>query len=321
MPRVLAEALHSGAAADAPWDAFTYGVSHPAAIRRLRASAFMMPGGGGDEKADEAAEGSIDDPPEQQLWPMPVPKSREPDPFGRLMSFLTGHKAKDQDDSFGKAAKELAPSTRDAHEDANKADDYAVEAQEAAEDAVRWDRGVVNAVNVADQAWDGAMYASRVNKQLDTTTKELERFEAKNLQSPTPCKGGKPCSKVRAEIEEFERRAMEMIGHGDKAWELKFPLKRMVRVFQEAGTMLQPEGGVRTKGSKPLLDFLSDKDHPPLFPPEDGPGMKDGAVEVPLRFPENPEPMVMEEYTPPDVQARMPPGSLPLDMSTLKGIA
>jgi len=298
MPR-LAELLQHGTAAGEAWDAHLLFSRYDAALRRSRASSSFL-----TTSFDGA---SIDDPPDQQIWPMPVEGLREKDPFNKVMGFLTGHKPK-VEEKFGKDAKELMPSVADAHEHANKADEYAVEAQEAAHEAVSWDRGIVRAVNVADEAWDGALYAKRVNTALEKAYDEMEALRRPRLA-------------LSKEISEFGRRVDGAISAGSgQAYQLNFPLKRLKKKMMTAGKMIEP---VRDNGVQPLLEVLQVEDHPNLFPPLDGPGMKDGAVEVPLHFQEwdQPDPMVLEDRTPPDVQALMPPGSLPLDMSNLKGIA
>jgi len=297
--------------------------------------------GGGDDKEDaddEAADGSIDDPPEQQIWPMPIPKIREKDPSQKIMRFLTGAKT-EREETWGKDKEELEPSVVQAHDHAQRADEYAVEAQEAAEDAVRWDKGIVRAVNTADEAWDGAVYAKRVNETLEKAAAELPSLSTprkdpktgrtipnaalerpKKFYFPECEKRMRP--KVCEEILEFGRRVDNVISSPGKVPQLNFPFERMEKIIVKAGEPIKPFQENEEAGPLHLLKFLEVKDHPNLYPPQNMPGiMKDGAVVVPLHFPDNPDPMVLEEHTPPDVQERMPPGSLPLDMSNLKGVA
>lgn len=291
MPRLLADLLYNGSLEE------HHVLGRPQRVHWSKASSFMI----GEDEA------SIDDSPDQELWPLPVPGMRKKDPFSEIESFLTGHPKKAEDETFGKEAKELEPSVRWSHEEANKADEYAVEAQEAAEDAVRWDRGIVRAVGVAEEAWDGAAYAKKVNSNLEQLSEDLDGVV-------------KDRSKISTEINELGEQVDRVINpkSGMHPGSCNPKIVSMDVDFETAGKHIRP---FQDKKLKPFMEFLEIKDHPPLFPPQDGPGMKDGHVEVPLHFPEDPDPQIMEEYTAPDVQARMPPGTLPLDMSSLKAVA
>lgn len=347
MPRLIEAVFHHGPDADTTWNWDFLGRpetlrTRPYEAHRLfLASSFaeiqMMKSLAPDGHEDDAdpdgvrnESGGIDDAPDQQVWPFPVPRARPEDPMGNLKKAVLGDDFLSSGNAeaapFGKGAKELEPSVRETHRRAGKADEYAAEAQEAAEDALKWDRGVVNAVNTADQAWDGALYAKHVDEKIDAVVKAMDKLVPPLPEPPSlKCKDADPYRMLRREcqishgIKQFELRMNDVINRGGNARELGTELQKMTKGIEEAAAPLKIDGEL-DKGTKELSKILQVNDHPPLFPLENGPGLKDGAVEVPLRFPENPVPMVMEDYTPPDVQARMPPGSSPLDLRSLKGV-
>lgn len=221
-----------------------------------------------------------------------------------VSEFLTGKKP-EEDEPFGADGEDLQPALEDVHDKAKTADEYAFEAQEAAQDAVSWDKGVVAAVNTADKAWDGALYAKKVDEALEKAGMELATLGDR--------------SKISNEIAEFDRRVSNSITDPGQATQLNFPLKRMKKVIIDAGKLIEP---ILEDSTRPLVKFLSAKDHPPLFPGDDAPGVReDGGMMVPFHAPDRPDPMVMEEMTPPDVQAKMSPGTLPLDLGNLKANA
>jgi len=261
----------------AHWDISLFGRPHVSA----RASSFLIPAIPGRSSTsfddDDPAEGGIDQPPDQQIYPLPMEGLREKDLFGKIQGLLTGHKAPPVVDTFGKDAKELDPSIKDTHEHANKADEYAAEAQEAAEEAISWDRGIVQNVNVADEAWDGAMYAKKVEKALAKAVKDVDAI----APSRPP---------IAREIGLLGKRLERVIDRPGQIFELNGPLNSVSSAVLRAGRVLDP---IRKNSVKPLLKFLEDEDHPNLFPPESGPGMKDGHVDVPLHFPDQPDPMLM----------------------------
>lgn len=314
MPRFLAEALYPEPTADLHWDTrlfarhqagrhflstgFTEEISlhagllgkHRKMCHRLLPSSFDG--------------GAIDDPPDQQLWPLPVPDMRKKDPLADLNKALTGQEP-EPEEPFGADGEDLEPSVKDAHDQAKSADEYAGEAQEAAEEAVSWDHGVVSSVTTAEKAWKGALFAKKVDEALEKAELELAALGDR--------------SKISDEIKEFHRRAENVIAEPEKAYTLNFPLKRMKHAVNDAGKLIEP---ILEQSSRPLVKFMSDKKNPPLFPTDDAPGVReDGGMMVPFRVPARPDPMVMEEMTPPRVQETMPSGTLPLDMSNLKGVA
>merc|ERR1711862_785522 len=135
------------------------------------------------------------------------------------------------------------------------------QAAEAAQEAMSYDRGVVHAVNVADDAWDGAVYAKKVNEQLLKASKELDKL-------------GPPRGIVTTTIKRLANQIDLATSNPDDQGE-KNMLGRMFWRFnqflKEAGKVIEP---VQNNGTEPLIKFLEDKDHPSLFPPPDGPGME-----------------------------------------------
>jgi len=303
MPKFLSEAFHLEAAAEPHWDAYPFG-SHHVGQTLLTTSSSFSPApetfldGTGISRYHRARRRpsslfvfgtSIDDGPDQQLWPWPIPKFRPKDPFAKLQKFLTGHNPPD-DEPFGSDVQELEPALNNVHDQAKTAGEYAIEAEEAAQDAVSWDRGIVAAVNTADQAWDGALYAKKVAGKLKETEQGLEGLALKDWPE------------IADKIREFDLKVSQVITKKPgAAYSLNRSLLKMNSLINNAGKFIEHN---RKEGTRPLVDFLSKTDHPPLFPKDDAPGVRDdGGMMVPFHGPDRPDPMVMEDFTSPDMHA------------------
>merc|ERR1719313_2641515 len=89
------------------------------------------------------------------------------------MSLLTG-KSPPPRPPFGVSAKDLDPGVQDTHEHAKTAMEESIRAKEAAQDAVQWDRGIIQNVETAEDAWKGALYAKKVDEKIKKADEELQ---------------------------------------------------------------------------------------------------------------------------------------------------
>jgi len=281
-------------------------------------TAFINEREGGKNKENIKALQGIDDPPNQTMYPEFAPASSMESKKQKLMNFLGGA-TDNAPDVFGVKPEALPSMVEGAHRIGKEADEAAALAKDAAEHAIEETAGVGHAVDIADEDWHGVLYAAKVARALDNAPLKLgnleDRFADVNKDiEQLQTKVNDALEKVEAEADAGSKSGI------DSTTEMAEAKKRIGKELWQMSEHLPKVDFEDFEGDfMKLHETLNEPNHPNLYPPGDGPGLKDGNVIIPLEFPPHPDPQIMEDATPPDVQAKMPPDAVPLNMKALRG--
>lgn len=250
------------------------------------------------------ADEGIDRGPNQTDWPLFTDPSTKKTRWKEILDFInsifpifpTGDASRPPP-VFGAPSEAMEPMATITHQKNREAQVAAAMAEDAAAKGLVHERGIVGAVDAADQSWRGALYAMRVGSHLRNVLEDLRKVEGveptvkADLEKVKELHDWVEPNKPRVFSTDYERRQYESRErHFLKGWIKDREIEQLRREKKE------PFEQFLEMQSK-LSGLLNRPNHPPLFPP-DGPGIKDGNFVVPLELPEKPVPMFIEAAAP-----------------------
>lgn len=265
----------------------------------VRHSSFIFPTSFSSE--DRAG---IDDPPNETDIPDLFPAAGAKSKKEKAMEYLSGTPAAPPE-VFGVDPRALPDMVEATHTVAKQVDENAALAKDAAEEAIAETAGVGQAVDAADEAWRGVLYAAKVGgameKVLEGKNAE-ERFIFDDLKSQIKTVDGDVrdlASTVETQLNQIaQQKSSSSFSFSDPVDQAKKELGKPLTNLKDHQELIQ--FGEFDNLYMNLHKLLNEPTHPNLFPPQDSIGMKDGNLIIPLEFPPHPDPQVIEDVTPPD---------------------